>query len=116
MTTIAGAGIRGPELYEDSAIAALIAEQHHEAVQHYAHGLATVIRVWKLLAARQRLTTLSTERAFLIHQLETLEARDPQAVAAALARQRSVPEAAPDTRDEPDVLHEALRSIEELLT
>jgi hypothetical protein len=113
MATTARAGIRGPELYEAGAIAIHIATQHPEALHRYAQGLSTVIKAWQLLAADRRLKTLYMERAFLIHQLKILEARDPQAVAAALARQRSVPARATDALDEPDPLHEALRSIKD---
>ena len=113
MATTARAGIRGPELYEAGAIAIHIATQRPEALHRYAQGLSAVIKAWQLLAADRRLKTLYMERAFLIHQLEILEARDPRAVAAALARQRSVSAPAPDALDEPDPLHEALRSIED---
>lgn len=108
-----GAGIRGPELYEAGAIAAHIASQHHDALRLYAQGLTAVIKAWKLLAASQRLKTLYAERTFLVHQLEILEARDPRAVAAALARQRQTPAIAPapSIPDELDTLQDALKSV-----
>lgn len=106
-------GIRGPEIHLPDVIAGHIAGQDRVALSRYAQGMIAVIRAWKLLAAVRRLETLRTERAFLIHQLEILEARSHQAVAAALTRHKRAhaPATAPDERDDVELLRDELNGV-----
>lgn len=84
-------GIRGPELHQPEAIAAVVAGQSLQALQRYAAGMLALIQVWRLLAMARQCEHMRTERAFLLSQLATLEARDPRAVEAALANRRPGP-------------------------
>ncbi|MEI8305549.1 MAG: hypothetical protein WCF99_00660 [Chloroflexales bacterium] len=86
-------GIRGPELYAPALIAEQLACQEPATLTRYAQGMVWLIRAWRLLAVARRLETVRAEQQFLVQQLTVLEARHPQAVAAALTRVHPMPPA-----------------------
>ncbi len=77
--------IRGPELHDPQDIQHQIAQQDWAALESYGVGIDLVQRVWKLMEVRERMHERLKARAFLLHQLRSMEQQTSQAVSAALA-------------------------------
>src|SRR5947207_6041762 len=77
--------IRGPELTDPATISTEIRAADRAALAAYQQGMELLIAARSLLDAQTRLQELSQTRAFLLHQLETLERQEPDRFTAALA-------------------------------
>lgn len=76
--------IRGPDIGEAERIAQELGAVDADALAAYHEGTRLLLAARRLLDDAARLESLRRTRAFLVHQLRTLEAADGEAVARAL--------------------------------